>query len=730
MMETIIAGNARPTVHFAEPLTGAACIDLIDRIRSLRDDFFFTEVQLRLSSPGGEIAALQYFVEAARDLREGGFTIATHAVTKVASAAAVMLSLGDVRTAHPKAALLYHTGRLPGVEGALTATQAASIATALHSVDGELLGLLAERAAQSPAPPSATPAEQFTPADWQMIARLAPGNARRPDTALRRFRKRVSQAFDSPEKLRALYANLCGLDGPVSPYLAVELGLIDQVGDGEQGAGDRASDPGLTIPQWDRLYPQGRVPRYALTRHSLILGESGSGKTASGVLPVLSAIVQDAAAVSCALVIDPKCDLLPAIERAAAPGVRIRLLRPGEDSLNLMAGPHSVADDIAAGMWMDAARKILARSSSFSDSAARILAGKPASHPRIAFWELEGSKFAQAALALTLLICQKGRLEDLLLIETRLVEGNATRLRAFGQFAGLSGPTTNLPRINVLAAAKRVLDEFFSKPERAANLTELLQKNDLADDNIAAICREVAYWEGISKADNQFSGALGEARTCFHAFADSAAARSLLFGVEGGRATVDFTSDMGEVPADEGRTIYVLQPGAGDGGALVAKAIKAAFFEAVLASPARLERGGEMPLVCYVADEFHRFITSDETHGEQNFLDRARSFGAACVLATQSDASIRHALTVAGEPSPGTAIRLLLTNTATKLAFRSTEEGVRDLIDGICPGAGPNRVTVLRPPSSLRPGECYASLPDGRFERRQLKQLDLSREAR
>ena len=62
-----------------------------------------------------------------------------------------------------------------------------------------------------------------------------------------------------------------------------------------------------------------------------------------------------------------------------------------------------------------------------------------------------------------------------------------------------------------------------------------------------------------------------------------------------------------------------------------------------------------------------------------------------------------------------------MTNTATKLVFRSTEEGVRKLVDGLCPGNGPYRVTAMRPPSTLRPGECYASLPDGRFERRQLK---------
>ena len=131
-----------------------------------------------------------------------------------------------------------------------------------------------------------------------------------------------------------------------------------------------------------------------------------------------------------------------------------------------------------------------------------------------------------------------------------------------------------------------------------------------------------------------------------------------------------------------------------------------------------------MPLALYVADEFHRFITSDISHGKQSFLDTCRSCGTACVLATQSTASIRHALALAREPSPDTAIKVLLTNSAIRLVFRSTEEGVRKLVDGLCPGDGPHRLTAIRPPTTLRPGECYASLADGRFERRQLQQFE------
>ena len=289
--------------------------------------------------------------------------------------------------------------------------------------------------------------------------------------------------------------------------------------------------------------------------------------------------------------------------------------------------------------------------------------------------------------------------------------------------------------MNVLAIAHRALADFFVASEitsagarrlPARDIIKALQKGDPAEDDsgIRAIGQELRYWDRARDASNQYAGALGEGRRCFVAFADPAPARSLFFGVERMSATVDFAPDAQAETLSSTRAVYVYQPALDDEDALIAKALKGAFFEAVLASPARRDRGGQMPLAFYVADEFHRFITSDSAHGEQNFLDRCRSYGAACVLATQSDASVRHALVLAGEPSPDTAIRLLLTNTATKLAFRSTEGGVRDLLDGICPGEGPHRVTAIRPPSGLRPGECYASLPDGRFERRQLRQFE------
>lgn len=154
------------------------------------------------------------------------------------------------------------------------------------------------------------------------------------------------------------------------------------------------------------------------------------------------------------------------------------------------------------------------------------------------------------------------------------------------------------------------------------------------------------------------------------------------------------------------------------------KALKACFFEAVLNSRKRREQGGRMPLVGYIADECHRFLTSDPMHGEQSFLDTCRSFGAFCVLACQSVSSLEFALAAKGGDSTvnEAALAVLLNNTGTKLFFRSTDARTQEHVGTLCPHPqSGHKVTDVRPPMTLRPGECYAVLVDGRFERRQLE---------
>ena len=268
--------NARPIVNFTGPLKDESCINLIDQIRALRDELFFSEIQLRISSPGGQLSALKYFAESVHELQADGLKIATHAITTVASAAAVMLSLGDMRTAHRKSVLLYHTGRLPGVDGAITAKGAESIATALNTANDEIVSLLVARAVHAPVPKVATPVELFALGDWPVIRRLSPGNAQKPKTLLRMFRKRITEAFKDPStKLRKLYSEFCALDSPVSPYLALELGLIDGVGNGEPPA----KTPHINVAIEQLEYRPVRLSELRALARELVAGRYPAGDT-------------------------------------------------------------------------------------------------------------------------------------------------------------------------------------------------------------------------------------------------------------------------------------------------------------------------------------------------------------------------------------------------------------------------------------------------------------------
>ena len=154
----------------------------------------------------------------------------------------------------------------------------------------------------------------------------------------------------------------------------------------------------------------------------------------------------------------------------------------------------------------------------------------------------------------------------------------------------------------------------------------------------------------MAKIDRQYAGVRATASIICSDFAAPPVARTLYFGCEPGYLLyVHDGLDFARLVSPHGPGTLVLFQPARDGlDNLVAVALKAGYFEAVLDDADRAEGGADLPLVGYVADEFHRFVTSDPLHGEQSFLDTCRSFGAVCVLACQSVASIEHALAHGG----------------------------------------------------------------------------------
>ena len=244
--------------------------------------------------------------------------------------------------------------------------------------------------------------------------------------------------------------------------------------------------------------------------------------------------------------------------------------------------------------------------------------------------------------------------------------------------------------------------------------------SDEADDFLHRIR---GYWAPLAAVERQHAGVVATARNACADLADPAVARNLYFGCEPGapeRASLDLAALVSR--AGDGR-LLVCQPERDGLDALLAVVLKALFFEAVLADPDRRRADPDVPLVGYVCDEFHKYITSDAVHGEQNFVDSCRSHGALYLLATQSFAALEHALSLQGgsRATHEAALSVIWNNCASKLVFRTTDADVNDRIAALCP-EHPHLppVTRARPPARLAAGQCYALLADGRIERRRL----------
>ena len=274
-------------------------IELAATMRHLRRDCFYEWAHLEIASAGGAETALNHWLAEADGLRRDGLRIVTRGLTSVGSAAAVMLSLGDVRETRRNTRLLYHCVRIAG-SGALTADEAGHQADQMNRIDRDVRDRLAARALKTTQ--AALPAwdmafedrivAEHLPSrvDWPGRDEPVTNGGKAGDASLSRLRKLVAWCGEGPkERFAALYERLLRLDQPISAALAMELSLIDRIADGCGNAqSERAKSP-FRVPQWSALFPSGEVARDSLCRHVLVLGEPGSGKTASAILPAVAA---------------------------------------------------------------------------------------------------------------------------------------------------------------------------------------------------------------------------------------------------------------------------------------------------------------------------------------------------------------------------------------------------------------------------------------------------------
>ena len=758
-------------IVFRDPLNWESAIDLVDVVDTVVDCYFYNRVELVVASPGGSTNALRHVLDALAHKRERGLRVRTRVLSEAASAAAVLACLGDERVAGRSARLLFHPARIPAVED-VTARDSAEIGTMLRKTDTALVSALVERVLGVAVDADAASRCAAVRSDRHTLERLWGETAKaRAGAAPPRKRRRLARALGRTvgEAIRArdhdtlarIYRAVFAIERPVSAQLAFTLFLIDRVGSSEAAPERSSEEVGLVVPEWKALYaPHGEVPRSALTRHALGLGETGSGKTASAILPVVAALARvGPERAGPALIIDPKRELLPVLE-ALAPE-RLHHVRAADVALNIMAGPRwSVAGDLEAGRWLSAARRILCRAASFvRSSPARCLLDHEVTNQNTEFFDREGTSFVLTLLAFVLLLLHSPRLADSVSwlvpdadhsdhsrpesVEYRaaIVSSDAWpspqptpepdphgwveefRRRARGGDAA-RGPNAlalvawllDGPALDTKSGSGWVIARIARAMHGALRPAASSETSDL-------IARLTGYWPAMLGVTSQFAGVRATASVICSDFATPSIASTLYFGCEPGYQPdgLDFAravSPHGDAP------LVLFQPARDGLDNLVAVALKAAFFEAVLDDPDRTHRGASAPLAGYIADEFHRYATADPIHGEQSFLDTCRSFGVFCLLACQSVASIEHALAhgSATDAANRAAVSILWNNTATKLVFRSTDPHTAERINELCPyRPGLAGVTRVRPVSTLAPGECYAVLADSRFERRQLE---------
>ena len=751
MSTTFIHHDDHAVVSFVGELSLAAVIDLVQAIDALVDTYFYDHIVLEIASPGGLVQAINHFVDALARWRARDVRVCTRVVSNVSSLGAVLFSLGDERMAEPDAKLLYHQARIPEV-GTVTASDAGRLTSALQDMDSRLVRLLVDRAMCTQAEPVVAGAE---PSDAEAIVHLVsafPSHARPsaletmtgPEmiAAIGRYVDGAVRNGDS-DALAFVYRTLIEQGVSISANLARTLRLADAVGSPE--ASPRAGDctpvwpePALVVPQWRSLFPpDGAVPRSLLTRHIALYGETGSGKTLSAVVPLLAAMLRaPPSEVGGGLVIDPKAELTPILQAVA--GDRIHHIGIDDLTLDLMAGPRWRLDELAAGRVLSAAMKILMRVRSFvPTSALRVLGPHAVESSNSEFFDREGVALFHDVLAFVLLLIhpstpvpcewlcepESDEISDAF-APRRWVDQLLARARGSGARRGPNAVALAVWALDGPLAQVADSGAYWLWEELArAALPVWGDRSDEARDLLVRIC---STWRRSAEIDRQHAGTLGTARNACREFAAPSVETALFFGCEPGYCGARAVDFRRLVSCDAGarQRFVVFQPPR-DGGSLAAMALKARFFEAVLEDPVRQSARADVPLTVYIADEAHRFATSDICHGEQSFLDTGRSFGACCVLAAQSLSSFEHALAARGGGGPDqdrAAVGMMWTNTATKLIFRTTDLATAERVDELCPRRpGLSAVTRVRPLSGLPTGACYALLADGRVDRRQLE---------
>jgi ATP-dependent protease ClpP protease subunit len=167
----------------------------------------YDRVDIHIDSPGGAIDSLDYFLTRLEQWRRDGLVLGTLGLTTVASAAAVILSLGSHghRRVYPSARLLYHDARIIDRGAVWTRDRLHAHERLLHEADRRLTEVIAQHILAG------------YPADRPLRIRnpLDGGGG-------------AVEVNDTAEMVRVL-AELSAQDRFITPEAALDMHLIDRI---------------------------------------------------------------------------------------------------------------------------------------------------------------------------------------------------------------------------------------------------------------------------------------------------------------------------------------------------------------------------------------------------------------------------------------------------------------------------------------------------------------------
>ena len=591
-MATISFAHSRDhaDVLFVGALDWEAAHELVSTLETVFDVYFYTQVELLVASPGGDTRALAYYLNAVRNWSQKGLRFRTRVISTAASAGAFMVSLGDERVAEPGARLIYHHARANNVND-LTASAITALHSNLRRLDDGMVGILAARALAATADTPNVP-HKSERSDRQVLERLhaalKPGK-RKSHPKRRQLARAIGHAVECAcrdgdhDTIKAIYRCLFETEAPISAKLARTLRLIDRIGSRTAEDFRVEGTPGLTIPEWRVLYPpKGEVPRECLTRHTLVLGETGAGKTASCMLPVVAALARTRPErLGGALVIDPKLELGPVLERLAPE--RLHHVAADRAIVNLMAGPRwSLQEDFQANRWHSAALRILCRVASFvRSSPARVLMDHTPGSDNDEFFCREGTSLAASVLAFVLMVTHPdadppanwltGDVEACLWVEEllRRAKGsagergpNALALTAWALDGALASTMSDDGFVSVCQGSSRREGWLFARIAKAL----LAHCGEDACEARDVLRRIVEYWEPMAHIHGQYAGVRATASIICADFAAPTIAHTLYFGCEPGFLAESRNGlDFAQLVSREGPGTLVLFQPARDG---------------------------------------------------------------------------------------------------------------------------------------------------------------------